>query len=339
MAKVDVFVSVVAVLRPQADGLYAFVDEVHRLLDVHYTNFEILLLENGPRGRAAGAIKALLGKYKCLRHLRLSREMDNELAVLAGLDAAIGDFVVILDPDFDPPEEMLAMVEQCRAGSDVVLGVEEPYQPAGLIYRSLRKVFFILARWLVGVDMIPRTTGYRVLSRHAVNALTRVRQRRRCFPLVTSDIGFEAATHPHRRISRLARTPRSYLLRDVRRGLSMIVHNSITPLRFVSVLGLLGSLLSLAYSIYVVVVYLLKRDIMPGWTTLSLQTSGLFFLVFVMLTLIGEYLGRTLEELSDRPLYHIREEQSSAVPLADLTRRNVLAASEQESPTMPLEKQ
>jgi hypothetical protein len=108
----------------------------------------------------------------------------------------------------------------------------------------------------------------------------------------------------------------------------MAVNHSVAPLRLVSFLGLTGSFLSLIYSLYVVGVYLLKQDVMPGWTTMSLQVSGLFFLVFIMLTMIGEHLGRLLDEAVDRPLYHVREEQASAVMLSDLARRNVMDRSE-----------
>jgi hypothetical protein len=112
----------------------------------------------------------------------------------------------------------------------------------------------------------------------------------------------------------------------------VLVHNSILPLRLASALGLLGSSLSLLYSGYAVAVYLFKPDVMPGWTTLSLAMSGLFALMFLILALMGEYLGRVLEETADRPLYLVRDEQSSAVMLADPGRVNVLGLPENPAP-------
>ena len=112
----------------------------------------------------------------------------------------------------------------------------------------------------------------------------------------------------------------------------MLVHYSILPLRLVSLLGLLGSGLSLLYSAYVVVIYIFKSDVMPGWTTLSLQVSGLFAIVFLMMALLSEYVGRLLEESPDRPLYFLRDEQSSAVMLADPKRKNVLSHSQEQAP-------
>jgi glycosyltransferase involved in cell wall biosynthesis len=328
MTRADVFVSAVAVLRSYARFLPAVVGELHRTLEAHYANFEIVLIDNGSRDETPRVVRELLKAYKCVRYVRLSRRMKNETAVMAGLDAAIGDYVVTLHPEFDPPGEIPAMVEKSRAGAEVVFGLAPYPQPPGVLYRALRAGFLRFARWGLRLDLLRGHTGFRVLSRTAANALTRVRQRRRFFELIASDIGLSTATHDYEFLARGGKYPRVNLRRAARTAASMAVNHSLAPLRAVSVLGLVGSLLSLGYSLYVVGVYFAKQDVMPGWTTLSLQVSGLFFLVFVMLTMIGEHLGRLLDESVDRPLYHVREEQSSAVMLSDLARRNVLDRSE-----------
>lgn len=333
MEKADIMVSVVAILRNQADILPSFVHDLHQVLDSHYSNFEILLVDNGSEDGTATNVKSLLSRYTSLRYLRLTRVAEDETALLAGLDAAIGDYVVTMHPDFDPPNEIVAMVEQCRSGADIVLGVDLHPPTGGFIYRSSRVVFLSLVRRLLHFDLVPGVTGFRVLSRHAVNAIVKVRLRRRYFAVVAADVGLNSTYHQYGRISRSGSSPELRLFRAVRMGLSVLVHNSITPLRLAGVLGLMGSLLSLFYSLYVVVIYLVRRDVMPGWTTLSLATSGLSFLVFLVLGLMAEYLGRLLEESSDRPLYHVRDEQSSEVMLSDLTRKNVFDHSEAREPS------
>src|SRR6478735_6795414 len=114
MSKADVFVSVVAVLRSYARFLPAFVEEIYRTLDEHYTNFELVLVDNGSRDDTPQVVRDLLKSHKCVRYLKLSRRMKPEMAVMAGLDAAIGDYVITLHPEFDPPAEIPAMVEKCR---------------------------------------------------------------------------------------------------------------------------------------------------------------------------------------------------------------------------------
>jgi glycosyltransferase involved in cell wall biosynthesis len=327
MSKAEVFVSVVAVLRSYSRFLPAFVADVYRTLDEHYTNFEIVLIDNGSRDETPRVVRELLQSHKCIRYLRLSRRMKHETAVMAGLDAAIGDYVVTLHPEFDPADEIPAMVEACRGGADVVFGIASFPEPPGRLYRMLRWGFYRFAHTALGLDPVRVNSGYRCLSRAAVSALTRVRSRKRFFSLLASEIGLSTSTHAYAFVSRSGKSPRVNLRRAARTAASMAVNHSVAPMRLVSLLGLSGSFLSLVYSLYVVGIYLFKQDVMPGWTTLSLQVSGLFFLVFVMLTMIGEHLGRLLDEAVDRPLYHLREERSSEIMLADLSRRNVMDRS------------
>jgi len=327
MPKSDVFVSVVAVLRSYARFLPEFVREVYQLLDDRYSNFELVLVDNGARDDTHAIVRDLLKTHKCVRYLKLSRRMKAETAVMAGLDAAIGDFVVSIHPEFDPPGEIPALVEKCRGGADVVFGIAPFPHPPGALYRALRWGFYRVAHAALGLDPVRVNSGYRCLSRAAVNALTRVSLRKRFFSLLTSEIGLTTATHEYAFISRSGKSPRVNLRRAARTAASMAVNHSVAPMRLVSLLGLAGSFLSLVYSLYVVGVYFFQQDVMPGWTTLSLQVSGLFFLVFVMLTMIGEHVGRLLDEAVDRPLYHVREEQASSVMLSDLARRNVMDQS------------
>jgi hypothetical protein len=92
---------------------------------------------------------------------------------------------------------------------------------------------------------------------------------------------------------------------------TLIVANSASPLRIVSVLGLLTSLLIVGYVGFIVAVGLFKNEVAEGWITTSLMISGLFFVLFIMLTVLSEYISRILSESQDRPLYFIAEESHS----------------------------
>lgn len=157
--KDDIFVSAVAVLSNHGAVLKEFVQQVYELLDVHYANYEIVLVDSGSHDRTAEVARQLLAQYNCLHYQRLTSRVDDEIALLAGLDAAIGDYVVTLNPNFDPPEEIVPLVEACRSGTEVVLGVDLQRSRPGPIYRLLRSIFFGLARWLVKTDLPTGTTG------------------------------------------------------------------------------------------------------------------------------------------------------------------------------------
>ena len=124
--------------------------------------------------------------------MRLTRPTDDETAVLAGLDAAIGDYVVNLSYDFDPPAELVAMVEACRTGSDLVLGVDRhPVRPS-FAYWALRGVFLALGRWVVRLDVMTGT-GAAANDLHAEGSADkkwgRRRSRVRTFEDLTGSVG------------------------------------------------------------------------------------------------------------------------------------------------------
>ena len=104
----------------------------------------------------------------------------------------------------------------------------------------------------------------------------------------------------------------------------MEVVNSTHPLRVVSILGLILSAVNTLYILYVVLVRLLDENVVPGWATLSLQVSVMLLFVFLILSMLCEYVGRLLGEARDRPLYYVLEERNSSVMIANEERKNVV---------------
>jgi glycosyltransferase involved in cell wall biosynthesis len=324
MPKHDVFVSVVASLDDAADFVEAFVVETHAVLEGAFSNFELVLVDDRSSDATVARVASLLTRLRCIRLIPLSRRVGWETAITAGLETTIGDFVVTLDPNTDPPGELVDMVEAARNGYDVIVGVRNAQVEGSAAYRLLRRAYYALCRRMIVGDLIPRATHCRVLSRQAVNAVLRIHQHRRYFSMLVSEVGYIPKIHPYERICRSRKATTPGILESVQEGTSFIVNNSNVPLRIVSFVGLAGSLLSVLYAGYIVLINLLLAKIAPGWTTLSFQVAGLFFLVFVILGLVAKYMERILEEISDRPLYHAGSEQVSSVMLADEERLNVL---------------
>ena len=193
--KQDLFISVLAVYRDQVGVLPSFLAETASVLERHFINFEIVLLDNGSTDATPAAVRPLLQQYKCVRYLRLTRPLAEETALTAGLDTAIGDYVVTLHPDFDPVSEIPVLVEKCRDGNEVVLGRDATPAAVGPLYRLARRGFRTIARRVVHFDPASGLTSLRCLSRSAVNAVTRIRARRRNLGVVLADVGLEPAFH------------------------------------------------------------------------------------------------------------------------------------------------
>jgi len=111
------------------------------------------------------------------------------------------------------------------------------------------------------------------------------------------------------------------LLRDsLDRGAFLLVSTTRAPLRMVTTLSMFGAFANLAYSGYVIAIWAFKKDVAPGWVTLSLQQSGMFFLISVVLLVLGEYILHMSSVTNDGPLYHVGQEFTSA----KVTRREKL---------------
>ncbi|HZN91418.1 MAG TPA: glycosyltransferase family 2 protein [Myxococcales bacterium] len=323
----DCFVSVVAPLSDDSAILGAFVDEAVGVLRAGFANYELVLVDDGSVDDTAAAVTPLLERHPCLRYIRLSRSFGPEAAIASGLDSTIGDFVVVMTPDTDPPQLIPQMVDLARSGIGTVYGVRRTRRGDPWWLRAGASAFYFFCARLLGVRLAKNSTHFRVLSRQTVNAVTRIKDRNRYLRVLTASVGYSAKAISYEPLARHGRDRHKTFSQSVSLAINIMVTQSTHPLRLVSWLGLGASLVNLGYLGYVVLVYLLKSKVAEGWTTLSLQVGGMFFLVFLILSVMAEYLGRLMEETRERPLYHVLEERSSNVLLADPERRNVVSES------------
>ena len=328
MDKLDTFVSVIAIASDAAPFTFDDLEALHQVLSSSYTTFEIVVVDDHGAKDARTYLDPLLSRLPFIRVLRLSRVMGIEISILAGLESAIGDFVVTMLLGVDPPAEVPGIVSMCTERNDIVIGKLANSPSSGFAFRLLRRGFYVLSGWLIRSSLIEGATAFRGFSRQAVNALTRVRQRHRNFSLLLGDIGFDVTRHLYSAQAGNTRPYRPSIFRSLRLGLHLLLSYSDRLVKAGSLLGLAGSLVSFAYACYAVIIRLVLADVVPGWTTLSLQISGLFVILFIILAILGESVARLLEESSDRPLYHAYPERTSSVLVTDTNRRNVLGHSD-----------
>ncbi|MSU35335.1 MAG: glycosyltransferase [Pedosphaera sp.] len=324
----DTFVSLVAPLHQAVAWCEAAVNEIASVLQQNYANYEILLVDDGSTDGTAEALSRLVNSVDCVRVIRLSRHFGIEAAMLAGFDSAIGDYIVVLQAETDPPALIPELVNRCRRGTGMVVGTERHLAPRSWIARLGSEIFHWYCRRFLGLEFHRGSRYFRVFSRAALNAVLQVKDRVRNLRHVTALIGFQAEAVPYDPMARCSVSPQRNLLDDIHSGFDVILANSRHPLRAVTLLGLLASGLNLLYLGYIVAVYFFKEKVAEGWTTLSLQQAVMFFLVFVCLTLLAEYVGLVLWETRDRPAYFVATEQQSSVTIRQEERRNVVRKSE-----------
>ena len=324
----DCFVSVVAPLWNDADIVEEFVAETTHVLRENYANYELVLVDDGSTDDTVKVVGDLLQRYESIRLICLSRRFGGEIAIAAGFDSVIGDFIVVMQPASDPPALIPEIVERARRGAEIVYGIRKQRAPEPPLIRLGVRLYYWLVNRVLGMHLPRNASDFRVFSRRSMNAILQIKDRLRYLRTFSSYVGYATQPFEYLALQRRAKPRSRGLFESVNLAISVIVSNTTRPLRLVSWLGLLMSCLSVLYAAYVVAVYfLLRGEIVAGWATQSLQTSGMFFVLFLILAVLCEYIDRLLGETQDRPLYYILDERNSSVLIHDTDRKNVVTDS------------
>lgn len=322
MTTANSFISVVAPLHNDADIIESFIVALTYTLARTYTHYEIILVDDGSTDATVARVTELLQHVQCIRLLQLTRTFGQEIAIAAGLDSVIGDYVVVILPESDPPELIPQMVQQSHRGSGIVFGVAQQRPAEPLLRRLAVWLFYWYCNRVLDLNILPNTTHFRVLSRPAVNAVIQIKDRMRYLHTLGAYIGYTNQSFDYRPVYRRARPRTKSFWESANLALNIIVANSTQPLRMVSRLGFVAGALNVLYMGYIAAIYLFKQQVAEGWVTQSMQNAVMFFLLFLMLTVLSEYIGRLLGETGKRPLYYVQGEQNSSVVVMD--KKNVV---------------
>jgi polyisoprenyl-phosphate glycosyltransferase len=278
------------------------------LASMEGTEYELVYVNDGSSDRTDEILRYLNQTSPQTRVVMLSRNFGHQAAVTAGLTAAVGQCVVIIDADLqDPPEVILQMVDRWRQGYEVVYGIRETRAgESGFKLRSAQ-LFYRLINKLSDVH-IPLDTGdFRLLDRRAADALLAMPERHRLLRGMASWIGFRQYGLKYAREARFAGSTKYPLRKMLNLALDGIFSFSTVPLRFVTTLGLLTAALAAAGILYSLAVRIFTSHWVAGWATLILAvlfTGGVEMFCFGIL---GEYIGRIYTEIKQRPLFIVRE--------------------------------
>lgn len=249
--------------------------------------------------------------------LRLIKPVEFDAAACCGLEHALGDFVAVVDPAADDLDLLPAMLDEARQGADAVFGRNTAALAAdGLVERAFQWVF----RVATGIDARRDAPRFRLLSRRVVNHLMQHRSPTIAYRMMPGGGGYRRATLDYAGPVCRSRAP---ILERVDRGMRLLASSTRAPMRLVTLFSLVGAVANVLYSIYVVAIAILKADVEPGWVSLSLQQSGMFFLISLTLLVLGEYVLQVASQSNEGPPYQVASEHLSAT----LTRRQRLNVS------------
>ena len=271
-------------------------------------SYEIVYVDDGSSDDTGQILAGLQASDPQVRVIRLSRNFGHQIAVTAGLDYVQGDAVVLIDADLqDPPEVIPAMVERWRAGYHVVYGARQSREGETYFKLVTAKLFYRLINMLSEFP-IPLDTGdFRLMDRKVVVALNAMQERHRLLRAMTTWVGFRQTAVSYARAPRYAGTSKYPLRAMLMLALDGIVSFSTVPLRIVTLVGLSFSTLSVLGIVYALVLRLLTKNWVPGWTLIFISSMLIGGLQFIFIGIIGEYIGRIYGEVKRRPLFLVLE--------------------------------
>lgn len=312
-----ILLSVVVPLRNAGGRVRALLEPLVAALSEQVEDFELVVVDNGSTDGSAHEYAALAGEggLPNLQIYRLIREVDFEVAVWAGVENALGDYVLVLDPLNEDISFLPRALEKIAEGADLVSIRNTTAKPVSGLERLLERTFLATYRRLVGVDLAGEGANCRLISKRVVSFLLEQPKPALRYRTLPALAGFPKACLDY--VGPRAAPDRGGLRSKARRGLNLLFAQTMLPLRIASALALAGATLNVLYSGYVILIRLIKADVMPGWTTLSLQQSGMFLLLSLVLFILVEYVAQMLAWTLEGPSYYLAGEHTSAV----LTRR------------------
>ena len=288
MAFFTCFLSVVFVVRNQSEDIEKILSDAATVIAPIVGDYELIVVDNASHDDSILVLKNLTSESGLanIQVYALTKEVDADTASWVGLENALGDFVAVIDPLADDIKFVPEMLNQAVSGADVVFAHNEQKPAQSLRYRAGYSIFHWLYNAFNGVHLAKEAPQYRILSKRVINFILQHPQPAMTYRHLPATAGFARAYLSY---SATPKASRVKLLGDsLDRGIRLLVSTTRAPMRLVTSLSVFGAAANLLYCVYVIAIGILKTDVAPGWISLSLQQSGMFFLISLVLLVLGE---------------------------------------------------
>ena len=265
----------------------------------------VWFVDDGSRDNTWPLIEQLSRINRNVRGVKLSRNRGHQNALMAGLFSADGDAIVSIDADLQDDIEVIEqMVDQFHAGDDVVLGVRKR-RDTDTVFKHLTAALFYRVMYWFGADSVANHADFRLMSRRAIEALGQFREANLFLRGLVPLLGFRTSLVHYDRGERFAGESKYPFSKMLAFALEGITSFSVTPLRFITLTGVVVFLMTAVLTAWVLWVRLFTKDAVPGWASTVLPLYFIGGVQILCLGVMGEYLGKIYTEVKARPKYII----------------------------------
>jgi polyisoprenyl-phosphate glycosyltransferase len=267
----------------------------------------VYYVDDGSRDGTWGIIESLTITHEFVHGIKLSRNQGHQNALLAGLLSADGEVIISVDADLqDDLSAITKMIENYTVGYDIVYGVRDSRKTDTLFKSFTAKTYYSLLN-SIGVEIIYNHADYRLMSRQVIAALREFGEVNLFLRAIIPQLGFSYTLVYYDRSERFAGESKYPLNKMLSLAWQGITSFSVVPLRFITALGLLVSLISFFITAWAIGIRLFTQDAIPGWASTVLPIYFLGGIQLLCLGIMGEYLGKIYAETKRRPRYIIEK--------------------------------
>ena len=289
------------------DMFYPAVQEhVEKISDCR---FNYIFVNDGSRDSTLDKLRALSAAHDDVTYISLSRNFGKESAMMAGIDYADGDAVIIMDADLQhPPQSIAEMIKWWREGYDDVCAKRVDRAGETWLKRSCANLFYaVMKKFSTSYEMQRDVGDFRLLDRRCIEALKLMRENQRFTKGLFTWVGYRKKEIPFEVQPRAAGTTTWNYFALFNLAMKGMTSFTTAPLRLMTFLGITISFCAMLYMIFVLAMAILYGDPVAGYPTLMTVMLFLGGIQILSLGIIGEYLGQIFHESKHRPIYLVDE--------------------------------
>ncbi|HEM5988665.1 TPA: glycosyltransferase family 2 protein [Streptococcus suis] len=307
-------ISVIVPCYNEEEAIPYFYEAMEKVRKEMGDRIEYIFVNDGSKDGTLKVLRQLAGQDQAVRYLSFSRNFGKEAALYAGLQAATGDLVTVMDVDLqDPPEMLIEMKAMLDANADLdCVGTRRVSRDGEPPIRSFfAKLFYKLMNKISQVEVVDGARDFRLMRRHMVDAILSVSEYNRFSKGIFAWVGFETEYLPYKNVERVAGETSWSFWKLLSYSIEGIINFSDTPLNIASYTGFFTFLLSLVLMVFVVFKTLVFGDPTIGWPSTICIILFLGGLQLMTIGILGKYLAKVFLETKKRPVYIVKEKSSN----------------------------
>lgn len=303
-------VSIVIPIYNEEQGLDELYKRIKELMDKETAyNFEVIAVEHGSSDASFAKLMSIRRKDKRVKILQLSKNFGSaDAGIVAGLNFVKGDASVILMADLqEPPQLISEFLKNWEKGYEVVYGIVKKRPGASYLRRISSVLFYKILNIMTGNIFPENVSDFRLMDKKVYQIINQMEERNKFLRGLIAWSGFKQIGIPFERKERFAGRSKADFFAVLKVAANGIFSFSYLPLRLVTILGFLLSIISFLMIFFQITLFIIYGRGAPGISTVVILISFLFSMLFLILGVVGEYISRIYEEVKRRPDFIVRE--------------------------------